>query len=175
MSLLRTVPPEEAIGGMKRVYDRFSNTLGMVPPPLVASSTSPVPQAPLASCLIYYNEHRTLSQKLIACIRYSTSVIFDLEPCLEFGKKALKFHGLTDDQIDALGSDPASADLKEKDKALLIFAVKALREPDHVNQDDVRALKEMGWADADIFDALNVSAVMIGPGLMMKALKAAKV
>jgi len=175
MSLLRTVPPEEAVGGMKRVYDSFSNTLGMVPPPLVASSTSPVLQALLASCLVYYNEHRTLSQKLISCIRYITSVIFDLGPCLEFGKKALRFHGLTDDQLDALGRDPASVDLKEKDKALFLFAVKALREPDHVSLDNIKALKEMGWTDADIFDALNVSAVMIGPGLMMKALKVAKV
>jgi len=171
MSLLKTVPPEEAAGGMKRVYDSFSSSLGMVPPPLVASSTSPVLQALLASCLIYYNEHRTLSQKLISSIRYSTAVIFDLAPCLEFARKALRSFGLDDEQIELLGTEPESTDLKEKDKALFLLAVKALREPGSMNEDDIRRLKEMGWADADIFDALNVSAVMIGPGILMKALK----
>jgi len=171
MSLLKTVPPEEAAGGMKRVYDSFSSSLGMVPPPLIASSSSPVLQALLASCLIYYNEHRTLSQKLIASIRYSTAVVFDLDPCLEFARKALQSLSLDEDQIERLGTDPESSDLKEKDKAMFLFAVKAMREPASVKRDDISNLKEMGWADADIFDALNVTAVMIGPGLMMKALK----
>ena len=171
MSLLKIVPPEEAAGGMKRVYDSFSSSLGMVPPPLLASSASPVLQALLASCLIYYNEHRTLSQKLIASIRYSTAVIFDIDPCLEFARKALVSIGLDDPRIEMLGTDPESSDLKGKDKAMFLFAVKAMREPGSVNRDDIRRLKEMGWTDADIFDALNVTAVMIGPGLMMKALK----
>ena len=171
MSLLKTVPPEEAAGGMKRVYESFSSSLGMVPPPLIASSTSPVLQALLASCLIYYNEHRTLSQKLIACIRYYTSVFYGLDPCLEFNRQALRSLGLDDGRIALLGTDPGSADLKKKEKALFLLVVKAMREPASVGEGNIRDLKEMGWTDSDIFDALNVSGVMIGPGLMMKALK----
>lgn len=171
MSLLKTVAPGEAAGGMKRVYDSFSSLLGTVPPPLIASSTSPVLQALLASCLVYYNDHPTLSRKLVAYIRHSTSVVFDLGPCLEFSRKTLRSMGLDDDRIEELGACPESADLKEKDKTMFLFAVKAMREPDRVTEDDVRILREKGWTDSDIYDALNVSAVMIGPGMIMKALK----
>lgn len=171
MSLLKTIPPEEAAGGMKRVYDSFSSATGMVPPPLITSSTSPVLQALLASCLVYYNEHRTLSQRLIAFIRFSTAVIFNLEMCLKFSEKTLSLHGVNDDQIERLRIDPGSADLKAKDKLLFDFSIKALEQPDSVSAEDILKLKEAQWTDADIFDALNVSAVMIGPGLMMKALK----
>ena len=54
---------------------------------------------------------------------------------------------------------------------MFLFVIKGLREPDSVSAGDVRELKEIGWTDADIFDALNVAGVMIGPGIMMKALK----
>ena len=171
MSLLKTVPPEEAAGGMKRVYDSFSNAVGMVPPPLVTSSTSPVLQALLASCLVYYNEHRTLSQRLIAFIRFSTAVIFDLGACLHFSEKTLRLQGLDDDQMEKLRVDPGSADLKPRDKLLFDFTIKSLKEPESVVAEDIRKLQEEQWADSDIFDALNVAAVMIGPGLLMKALK----
>jgi alkylhydroperoxidase family enzyme len=171
MSLLKTISPEEAAGGMKRIYDSFADSVGMVPPPLITSSASPVLQALLASCLVYYNEHRTLSQKLIAFLRFSTAVIFDLEMCLKFSEKALRKHGLDDDQMEKLRVDPGSADLKAKDKLMFEFAVKALKEPDSVDAKDIHELHEAQWTDADIFDALNVSAVMIGPGLIMRALK----
>jgi hypothetical protein len=171
MSLLKNVPPEEAAGGMKRVYDSFLDVLGMVPPPLVASSASPVLQALLASCLVYYREHRTLSQKLIAVIRFSTAVIFDLGPCLEFSEMSLRLHGMDDERIERLRSDPGAADLKERDKLMFDFSLKALLEPESVNAEDIKNLREAHWTDADIFDALNVSAVMIGPGLIMKALE----
>lgn len=173
MSLLKTIPPDQAVGGMKRIYDSFFNTLGTVPPPLVASSTSPVLQALLASCLIYYNEHRTLSQKLIAHIRFSTAVLFKLPSCIQMGRMSLLSEGVDENRIRLLEKDPGSADLREKEKDIFLFVLKALRDPDDVSQEDVSALKEMGWTDSDIFDALNVSAVMIGPGLMMKALKVA--
>jgi hypothetical protein len=171
MSLLKMTPPEEAAGGMKRIYDSFSNAMGMIPPPLIASSTSPVLQALLASCLIYYNEHRTLSQKLIAHIRYCTSVIFDLPQCTAFSKSALRLHGLNDHEIERLRIDPDSAELKEKEKMIFSFCIKAIRDPESVSQEDIRRLKDVQWTDSDIFDALNVMAVMVGPGLVMKALK----
>jgi alkylhydroperoxidase family enzyme len=171
MSLLKTIPPEEAAGGMKRVYNSFADAMGMVPPPLVTSSTSPVLQALLASCLVYYNEHRTLSQKLIAFIRFSTAVIFNLESCLKFSENALRLHGMDDEQIERLKFEPGSADLKTKDKLLYEFTIKALEDPDSVSAEDIRKLQKLHWTDADIFDALHVSAVMIGPGMIMRALK----
>lgn len=171
MSLLKTISPEEAAGGMKRVYNSFADLTGIVPPPLVTSSTSPVLQALLASCLVYYNEHRTLSQKLIACIRFSTAVIFDLGACLQFSRKALKLHGLDDDQIEHLQVDSESAGLKAKDRLIYDFTIKSLKDPESICAEDIRKLQDAGWTHSDIFDALNVSAVMIGPGLIMKALK----
>lgn len=171
MSLLKSIEPDEAIGGMKRIYDSFLDAVGMVPPPLLVSSASPALQALLATLMIYYKDHPTLSGRLIALIRYSTSIIFQLESCARFNEKALMILGVSDEKIGEIQAHPESVPLKEREKDLYLFVLCAIRTPESISESQVSNLREQGWSDADIFDALNVASIMIGPGLMMKALK----
>jgi hypothetical protein len=171
MSLLKSIEPEMAIGGMKRIYDSFLDAVGMVPPPLLVSSASPALQALLATLMIYYKDHPTLSGKLIALIRYSISVIFELESCARFSERALRILGISEEQIRDLQSDPESSPLKGREKDLYDFVICAIRNPEAVSEKQISRLRELEWSDADIFDALNVASIMIGPGLIMRALK----
>lgn len=49
--------------------------------------------------------------------------------------------------------------------------IKAVRAPKTVSQGYVQKLKQLGWTDTDIFDALHISCMMVGMERMMKALK----
>jgi alkylhydroperoxidase family enzyme len=171
MALIKTVKPKDAQGGMKNIYNSFLDAVGMIPPPLMISSSSPTLQALKATIMHYYSEHPRLSPKLIALIRYITSVIFDAEPCIQFNVQHLKMLGVKEKQIEELGTNGESVPLDERESALYQFVVKALKKPEAVSGEDIENLRELDWTDADIFDALNAASNMIGPGVIMKALK----
>jgi len=60
---------------------------------------------------------------------------------------------VTDEQLDAMKADPAQSQLNEKDKAMLLFVLRAVKSPEAVEQKDVDALHDLGWTDQDILEA----------------------
>ena len=169
--LLKTYGPGEASPEIEKEYKSFIDTAGMVPPPFLMYSTSPGIQALQADTIHYYRESSNLSSLLMALIRYLTAIGLDLEPCIEYNTRALKVHGMSDEQVADLKMNPASAPLDEKDGWLLAFVIKAVRAPETVSEGHVQKLRQLGWTDTDIFDALYISCMMVGMGAMMKALK----
>jgi len=67
--------------------------------------------------------------------------------------------------------NPAAAPLDEKEGWMLAFVIKAVQAPETVSEGHVRKLRDLGWSDTDIFDALYISCMMVGMDRMMKALK----
>ena len=58
--------------------------------------------------------------------------------------------------------------LEEKDSAMLTFVVKAVKDPSSVKAEEIKKLKEMGWEDKDLVDALAHGANMIDHSIMME-------
>jgi alkylhydroperoxidase family enzyme len=171
MYLLKTVPSENAPDELQPLYQWFLDTVGMVAPPFEMLSASPALQSLQAKLIGYYRDGSNLSPLLMALIRYLTAIALEMQPCVEFNAKVLAFHGMSEEQIAALQTNPAAAPLDEKEGWLLALVIKALRAPETVSQGHVEKLRELGWTDADIMDALYISCMMIGMSVMMKALK----
>ena len=169
--LLKTVGPGEASGEIEKIYQAFLDTVGMVPPPFLMYSASPGIQALQADTIQYYRERSSLSPLLMALIRYLSAVALEIQPCIEFNAKALTVYGMTEVQVADLKMNPAAAPLDEKDGWLLAFVIKAVRTPESVSGSHIQKLRQLGWSDTDIFDALYISCMMVGMGTMMKALK----
>lgn len=169
--LLKTVGPGESSGEMEKIYQAFVDTVGMVSPPFLMLSASPGIQALQAKTINYYTEYSNLSPLLMALIRYLTAVALEMGPCVEFNARTLTAHGLTEEQVADLKMNPAAAPLDEKNGWLLAFVIKAVRTPETVSESHIVKLRELGWTDTDIFDALYLSCMMVGMGTMMKALK----
>ncbi len=51
---------------------------------------------------------------------------------------------------------------------MLAFVVKAVKAPSSLDADDINRLKEMGWKDRDLVDALAHGANMIDHSIMME-------
>ena len=171
MSLLKTVPPEEAPEEIQPIYRGFLDTIGMVPPPFEMLSASPGLQSLQGRLIGYYREGCNLSPLLMGLIRYLTAASLEMGSCLEFNARTLAYHGMSEDQISTLIANPASAPLDEKEGWLLAMVIKAVRAPETLTESHVEKLKELGWTDADIMDALYISCMMVGMNVMMKALK----
>ena len=169
MALLKTVTQEEAEGEIAATYDMFLKTAGTVPKPMEMASISPSLMKLQVELVGYYMNHPTLKFPLLAHIRYLVATDQDYNFCIDFNSNLLQFLGNTEEGLTELVADPAKADLDEKDKALLLFVLKALRSPDEVIGEEVDTLHNLGWKDSDIFDAVNHGAGMIAPSIMMRA------
>lgn len=171
MALIRTVKPEEAEGKIKEAYDGFLKTAGMVPKPFQMFSVSPEMLELQGGIINYFMRHPNLRFPLLASIRFAVACEYDYSYCIKFNGDLLQFAGLSGEQVEAIKANPANAVLDEKDKALLLFVLKALKEPENVKKDDIQSLRDMGWTDQDIFDAVTHGAGMIGPSKMFKAFR----
>lgn len=171
MSLLKTSGPGESPVEMERMYKSFLDTVGMVPPSFLMYSASPDIQALQGQVIAYYRERSNLSPLLTALIRYLTALALGLDPCVAFNRKILLAQGMTEEQVEELGIDPAAAPLDEKEGWMLALVIKAVRAPEAFSEGHVRKLRDLGWTDTDIFDALHLACMMVGMDRMVRALK----
>jgi alkylhydroperoxidase family enzyme len=171
LSLLKTVPSENAPDELQPLIQWFMDTVGLVPPSLNLLSTNPALQSLQAILISYYREASNLSSRLQGLIRYLTAVALEVEPYIQFTARALAVHGMTEEQIAALRVNPAAAPLDEREGWLLALVIKAVRTPETFSEGHVAKLRDLGWTDTDILDALYLSFTMVGMAGLMKALK----
>jgi alkylhydroperoxidase family enzyme len=172
MALIKTVKPGEAEGPIKEAYDMMQNLAGMVPKPLQMMSASPKIFEGYMKTLQYFLAHPTLNPVLLASIRFVSASHCEYPYCIDLNKKFLiNLGGVSEEQADKLLKDPTSAGLPEKDQAMLTLVVKAVQSPEDVQQDDIDKVRNLGWSDSDIFDAVFHGANMVAAGIAFNAFK----
>lgn len=171
MALLKIVSKENAEGEVKTIYDGFMKKVGMIPKPFELLSVSPELMKIQAGSMAYYMGHSTLGFPLLAHIRYMVAVMNNYAYCTDLNKNFLKMQGLEDADVDQLTRDPSQTMLEDKDKAMLLFVLKAIKDPESVEEKNITALHDQGWEDRDIFDALTHGVSMVGHSVLMKAFK----
>jgi len=94
------------------------------------------------------------------------------EYCVDFNSGILQMlANVNDEQLKNLKSDPKQAPLNDKDKAMLLFVLKAVKTPDSVEQKDVDTLRKLGWTDQDLLEATHHGADNVRHGILFKTLK----
>lgn len=160
MFRLNHIPPEEATGDVKEVYGIFPEGVP-VPIPLQMFSASPGLLKAQGGVMKYMIGHKELSFHLLALIRFLSACHSNYGFCTEFNGALLKQAGMTDEDLAEIQKDPGKAPIEDNEKALLAFVQKAVKDADSVTDEDVQALKDMGWSDANIFDAAYLGATMV--------------
>jgi hypothetical protein len=172
MPLLNIVDPQDATGQVKEVYDMMMEKAQVVPKPLQLLSPSPPQLGVAAQSIDYYFNHPNLGFELLAHIRLLVARFFNYEYCINFNAGILQMlTEMSDDQLETTFADPAQAALNDKDKALLLFVLKAVKTPETTTPEDVADLRELGWNDQDILDATCHGADMMRHGTLFKAFK----
>jgi len=172
MSLLNTPTVENASGEVKAIYTEIQNAFGMVPNGIQLWSASP-----LAIRAQWEHIKANLSkdkdtQKLHAMIRYLVSDENSCQYCTGFnGGMLINMFGLSQDELLNLQKDPASANLEENNRALLVFAMKSIKNADGVNAEDINALKELDLTEEDIFEIVHSAAHMGVVNILFKTFK----
>ena len=78
--------------------------------------------------------------------------------CVDVHKNIAKMLGLSEERIGEILEGIDRIDTDEKDKALLRFCVRASKKDNYkMSQDDIDALKALGWNDAEILEAVAIT------------------
>ena len=172
MALIKTVKPDEAEGAVKKVYDAILEKMPFVPKPLQLMSASEPVLGVYFQTLGYFMEHPRLGVQTLSAIRLLVALESSYPYCIDMNSKLLQLTaGLSDEQLAAVRSDPASLPLPDKEQALVLFVLKVIKTPEAVEVGDLAALREHGWTDQDIFEASYHGVGMVGAGILFNAFK----
>lgn len=172
MSLLQTVAPQLAQGQVAKVYGEIEQAMGFVPNAMQIFSSSPAVLEMRWQNIGYYMQHPTLSFPLLAMVRMLVSQENECEYCVGLNAAMLiNKVGLTPDEVAAIKKNPANAPLDEKDKAMLQLVLKATKAPKTVSKDDLDKLRDLGWSDGEIVDAVHHGAANISADVVFNTFK----
>ena len=175
MPLINTFTPENAEGQVKEIYNQITNAFGSVPNALQIYSSSPALLARQWQNISYYMQHPALGFNLLAMMRMLISESTHCEYCVGFNEALLiNMGGLSHEQVAATKNNAQNAPLPDKDKAMLLFVLKATKDASAVNSTDIATLKTHGWNDGDILDGLAHGAYMLAGDTIFNALKIEK-
>ncbi len=171
MALVNTVDPEQAEGVIGAVYGAFRQGSGVIPGPVKLLSASPGLFEVYTATFRYWRNHPHLSPDLMACIRYGVAAQQCFGACVDFNQSVLTKAGMTREELAAMEGDPGTAPLEDRERALLAFVLRAVKDPDAVTDEDVQALRELGWTDGDVVDATYHGAILVTMGTLVRAFK----
>lgn len=168
MALVTTVAPEKAEGVIKEGYEMFMKNVGAIPQPMQLMSISPQLFELQLKRIRYFGKHPKLSFALLAHIRYLAAQTLDYGYCMDLNRHFLKKLGNDDDNIRAMEQDSSKSLLEESEGAMLDFVIRAMKKPTAITAADIARLKELGWEERDMVDALAQGVGMIDHAIMMQ-------
>lgn len=109
----------------------------------------------------YYDalvEETPLSRGEVEMLVVTTSGVNDCLYCVVAHGALTRIYTERPELADQLATNPHSADLRGRHRAMVDFAVKLTAEPDSVTRTDVETLREAGLTDEEIWDVGSVVA-----------------
>lgn len=172
MSIIATVAPQDATGRTAEIYGEVEQALGRLPNAIRLFSASPAVLENQWQNTGYYFRHPTLGFPLLATIRMLVSLENGCDYCIGFNEALLIGRaGFTPEQTAAAKRNPADAPLGEKDKAMLLFVLKATATPKAVSRADLDALAALGWTEQEMLEAVYHGARNVAVDIMFNTFK----
>jgi uncharacterized peroxidase-related enzyme len=174
-SLLSFVDNKNATGDVKTVYDEITKAWGFVP--IVIKQYSLNPQLLKLQWNLYkeMDKNKNFDPKMMTMMRMVVGGSQECEYCIGLNKgMLLNMFKMPLEEVNAISKDPSSAKLDEKQKAMLLFIIKATKTPHDTTSSDIQNLKKLGWSDADIFEGVKAGTNVVAATTIIDALKLQK-
>jgi len=105
----------------------------------------------------YLLQETYLSYEIKEAIALLVSLENSCKMCVDVHKNIAKMLGLSQKQIEDIISGIEKMDVTGREKALLHFCVRASKKDNYtMTQGDIDALKEQGWSDKEILEAVAI-------------------
>jgi uncharacterized peroxidase-related enzyme len=159
MPRIRTVPPDAATGQLADAYERVKEAMGSPTPPLVwqLSSIRPDITSSLASLYGVLFGGVELSRKAKEAISTYVAALNNCPYCIGAHTLFMQLHGASAEQVEAARSGDIAAFTDDEETAgFLPLAEKITRHAYKVTDDDIQMLRDGGWSDEKILEAVWV-------------------
>ncbi len=159
MSWIRMIHEEEAEGELADVYRSIAGKRGKLSNIMRIQSLAP---GAMQAHLDLYMELMFTKGGLGRAERELIAVVVSMENdcryCTLHHAAALEAWWKDPDRVVRLRSDPASADLSDRETALVDYALELTREPAALNEADVESLRSAGLTDEEVLQANMITA-----------------
>ena len=106
----------------------------------------------------YLLDETTLSYDIKEAIALLISKENGCKMCVDVHKSIAKMLGLSDEMIEEILQGVDAIQTDDKDKALLNFCIRAAQKDNYkILKEEIDALKEMGWSDVQIIEAVAIT------------------
>lgn len=119
--------------------------------------------------IVYLRNHPTIHPDFFAFLRLFVAHKEDFVYCKSLNTKLLLTKGYAKSVLSAFKEDVLALPLDERHVFLAQKVMKALYDAKAFGEDDIEALHERGWSDADIFDAIDHGAFLFRFSRILKA------
>lgn len=156
MAFIRTIPPSEAQGAVREMYEQAARRFGYVPNWAQAFSLRPGVRDGWAALLTSIQSNlpaRTYELATLAAARALRSSYCALAHGSVLADKV--FDPAT---VTAVMKDAHEAPLEPGERAMMAFVEKVVLNADRVSRADIEVLKSHGYQDEEIFDVAAAAA-----------------
>ena len=171
MALLNLVEQENATGKVAEIYQNMMDTMGFIPNAFKIYSPSEHILGQQVNNLNYYFRHSKLSGQLLAFVRLLVSEKEKCEYCVTTNTRILFQYGILPEMVNEIIADPTKVPLDEKEKALLFFVLKVVRNSTSTTQEDIDSLRNLGWTDNEIMEATYHGTSQVSADMIFNAFK----
>ncbi|WP_305042196.1 carboxymuconolactone decarboxylase family protein [Geoalkalibacter sp.] len=171
MSRIHSLDPQAAQAGTAEIFAEIKQAFGMVPnlfrayanhPPLLEANWFKVKKVIMEG---------VLTRKTKESIAVLVSKDNGCDYCVAAHEAALRSIGVSSEEIRAIETDLQQAEFSRKERALIAFARKANIAPLRIEDNEVKALRDLGADDAEIVEALGVMELFAGFNKFLDALR----
>ena len=156
MAFVQTVPVDEAQGDVRTMYEKTQAALGYVPNYAKLFSHRPGVMAAWSDLLASIRGN--LDARRYELITLAAARALRSSYCMLAHGSILRRQFYSAEQMTAIAANPAAGDLAPADVAMMAFAGKVAGDAAAITEADVQALRQHGFADAEIFDVAAVAA-----------------
>jgi uncharacterized peroxidase-related enzyme len=156
MGFLRAVPVEQAVGDVRTMYEKAQAALGYVPN--YAKTFSHRPQVFAAWSALLGSIRGNLDPRRYELITLAAARALRSSYCMLAHGSVLRQQFYSAEQLMAIAGRRTIEDLAPADVAMMAFAEKVAGDASAIGEADVRALREHGLTEAEIFDIAATAA-----------------
>jgi uncharacterized peroxidase-related enzyme len=159
MPRIRTVPPEAATGPLADAYESIKQTMGSPIAPLVMqlSSIRPDITSSLAGLYAALFGGGELPRQAKEAISTYVAALNNCPYCIGAHTVLMQLHGASPEQVDAARRGDIAAFTDDEETArFLPLAEKITRHAYKVTDGDIQLLRDGGWSDEKILEAIGV-------------------
>jgi uncharacterized peroxidase-related enzyme len=156
MAFVHTVPVDQAEGDVRAMYEKTQAALGYVPNYAKVFSLRPPVMATWSALLA--SIRASLDARRYELVTLAAARALRSSYCMLAHGSILRQQFYSAEELTAIAGDAAAGNLAPADAAAMAFAEQVARDASAIGEQDVRALREHGLSDAEIFDVAAAAA-----------------